>query len=131
MKIQFLYKNKFLDNNKIMPNKFNSNLEDFIMKTLRNYLLVLTMVVAALSLSACGNNAENETGAATTQNETTNRGNAGNVNDNTNGNNNGVVGDVADDIEDVVTDAESMVNDAVDNNNNDTNNGTKNNKNNQ
>lgn len=88
------------------------------MKTLRNYLLVLTLVVATFSFAGCGNkNKENETTSmreTTTEMATTHGGNSGIMNDTTD--NDGVIGDIADDVESGVNDIESGVNDMMDNN---------------
>lgn len=104
------------------------------MKTFRNYLLALTMMIAAFSLSACGNNnADDQTSAMemTSVETSTNGGNSGIMNDTTNrGDNNGVIDDVVDDIGDAVETGVSMMNDGNDNGNGTTNNNNKNNTNN-
>ena len=79
------------------------------MKHLRNYLLVLTLMLATFTFAACGNNEDETTTAESatengvndnTTDNMDNNGNAGNVNDTTN---NGVVDDIGDDIEDGVS----------------------------
>lgn len=88
------------------------------MKTLRNYLLVLTLAVATLSFAGCGdknNNNETTTMIETTTHETTTHGGNSGVMNETTGND-GIVDDIVDDVESGVNDIESGVNDMMDNN---------------
>lgn len=97
-----------------MPSKKN-DLEVFIMRTLRNYLLALTLIVAAFNLVACGSNDDEMTTAIETTSAieaTTNRGNSGNVNDTTS--KGGVIEDVGDAVEDGVDDVGDIIKDGAD-----------------
>ena len=90
------------------------------MKTLRNCLLVLTLVVATLSFVGCGNRDKTNNNATTTMRETsthestTHSGNSGMINETTD--NGGVIDNIEDTIESGVHDVESGVNDIIDNN---------------
>ena len=87
------------------------------MKYLRNYLLVLTLMLSVFTFVGCGNN-DNETTTVesnTTDNNQSTTNNMNNNTDNNGNNNNGVIDDIGDDIEDGVDD----IVDDIDGNDND------------
>lgn len=105
------------------------------MKTLKTYLLALTLLVASLTFAACGNNnGDTDTDKATTMTEEASTGNGANsgiINDTTDNNNatdkDGVVDDIGNDVKDGVDD---VIDDMEGNTNNNNNNNNNNNANN-